>query len=80
VNTESNSQLAAFIWSVADLLGDDFKQSQYGLIILSFTLLRLLGCVLELTKTDVREASGQARCCARCTQRLQKNQYVAAGG
>nr|WP_084153527.1 type I restriction-modification system subunit M N-terminal domain-containing protein [Rheinheimera baltica] len=30
-----------------DLLRGDFKQSQYGRIILSFTLLRRLECVLE---------------------------------
>lgn len=28
------SQTAAFIWSVADLLRGDFKQSQYGRVIL----------------------------------------------
>ncbi|EPJ3696281.1 type I restriction-modification system subunit M N-terminal domain-containing protein, partial [Acinetobacter baumannii] len=36
------SQIASFIWSVADLLRGDFKQSQYGRIILPFTLLRRL--------------------------------------
>ena len=40
------SQVAAFIWSVADLLRGDFKQLQYGRIILPFTLLRRLECVL----------------------------------
>ena len=47
------SQTAAFIWSVADLLRGDFKQSQYGRIILPFTLLRRLECVLEDTKAEV---------------------------
>ncbi len=47
------SQTAAFIWSVADLLRGDFKQSQYGRIILPFTLLRRLECVLEETKAKV---------------------------
>ncbi|WP_422489550.1 type I restriction-modification system subunit M [Endozoicomonas sp. ALE010] len=50
-NTHNN--LAAFIWSVADLLRGDFKQSQYGRIILPFTLLRRLECVLEPTKEAV---------------------------
>ena len=50
-NTSNN--LAAFIWSVADLLRGDFKQSQYGRIILPFTLLRRLECVLEPTKDAV---------------------------
>ncbi|MGL4827148.1 MAG: type I restriction-modification system subunit M, partial [Vibrionaceae bacterium] len=47
------SSTAAFLWSVADLLRGDFKQSQYGRIILPFTLLRRLECVLEATKSDV---------------------------
>jgi type I restriction enzyme M protein len=47
------SQTAAFIWSVADLLRGDFKQSQYGRVILPFTLLRRLECVLALTKDAV---------------------------
>lgn len=47
------SQTAAFIWSVADLLRGDFKQSQYGRIILPFTLLRRLECVLEQSKPAV---------------------------
>jgi type I restriction enzyme M protein len=34
VNTENHSQTAAFLWSIADLLRGDFKQSQYGRIIL----------------------------------------------
>jgi len=47
------SQTAAFIWSVADLLRGDFKQSQYGRVILPFTLLRRLECVLETSKAGV---------------------------
>jgi type I restriction enzyme M protein len=54
MTTNSNfSQTAAFIWSVADLLRGDFKQSQYGRVILPFTLLRRLECVLEPSKADV---------------------------
>lgn len=49
----SFSSTAAFLWSVADLLRGDFKQSQYGRIILPFTLLRRLECVLEATKPAV---------------------------
>ncbi|HIF9358989.1 TPA: type I restriction-modification system subunit M [Photobacterium damselae] len=47
------TQTAAFIWSVADLLRGDFKQSQYGRVILPFTLLRRLECVLEESKDAV---------------------------
>lgn len=38
---------AAFIWSVADLLRGDYKQSDYGKVILPLTVLRRLDCVLE---------------------------------
>ncbi|XOB94243.1 type I restriction-modification system subunit M [Pseudomonadota bacterium 24LQ007] len=53
----NHSQTAAFIWSVADLLRGDFKQSQYGRVILPFTLLRRLECVLEPTKSQVLSAA-----------------------
>ena len=45
--------LSAFIWSVADLLRGDYKQSDYGKVILPFTVLRRLDCVLEPTKAAV---------------------------
>jgi type I restriction enzyme M protein len=51
--TTNFSSTAAFIWSVADLLRGDFRQSQYGRIILPFTLLRRLEGVLETTKESV---------------------------
>jgi type I restriction enzyme M protein len=44
---------AAFIWSVADLLRGDYRQSDYGKVILPFTLLRRLECVLEPTRDTV---------------------------
>ena len=47
------SELANFLWSVADLLRGDYRQSDYGKVILPFTLLRRLDCVLESTKDDV---------------------------
>jgi len=42
--------LSSFIWSVADLLRGDYKQSEYGRVILPFTVLRRLDCVLTDTK------------------------------
>jgi type I restriction enzyme M protein len=60
----TNPNLSSFIWSVADLLRGDYKQSEYGKVILPFTVLRRLDCVLEATKADVlaekakREAAG----------------------
>src|ERR1043166_4870758 len=49
----SGVNLSAFIWSVADLLRGDYKQSEYGKVILPFTVLRRLDCVLEKTKAAV---------------------------
>ena len=60
----SDPNLSSFIWSVADLLRGDYKQSEYGKVILPFTVLRRLDCVLEPTKVAVlaekqtREAAG----------------------
>jgi type I restriction enzyme M protein len=56
--------LNSFIWAVADLLRGDFKQADYGKVILPFTVLRRLDCVLEATKDAVlrelakRQAAG----------------------
>ena len=51
--SQNTNNQAAFIWSLADLLRGDFRQSQYGRIILPFTLLRRLECVLAPTKEAV---------------------------
>jgi len=48
---------ASFIWSIAELLRGDFKQSEYGKIVLPFTILRRLDCLLEDTKEAVLEAA-----------------------
>ncbi|RME02489.1 MAG: SAM-dependent DNA methyltransferase, partial [Bacteroidetes bacterium] len=45
--------LAAKIWSVADTLRGDFKQSEFGRVILPFAVLRRLECVLEPTRDEV---------------------------
>ncbi len=45
-----------FIWSVADeILRDDFKRSKYPDVILPFTVLRRIDCVLEPSKDKVLE-------------------------
>ncbi|HDR9587660.1 TPA: SAM-dependent DNA methyltransferase [Burkholderia stabilis] len=49
----NHQALSSFIWSVADLLRGDYKQSEYGRVILPFTVLRRLDCVLEATKPAV---------------------------
>ena len=54
--SSGKQNLSAFIWSVADLLRGDYKQSDYGKVILPFTVLRRLECVLDpiSQKTTVR--------------------------
>lgn len=47
---------ADLIWRVADLLRGDYKQSDYGKVILPMTVLRRLDCVLEPTKQKVLAA------------------------
>lgn len=49
----ADTNLSTFLWSVADLLRGDYKQSDYGKVILPFTVLRRLDCVLEPTKKAV---------------------------
>ncbi len=49
----NHQALSSFIWSVADLLRGDYKQSEYGRVILPFTILRRLDCVLESSKARV---------------------------
>ncbi len=49
----NEASLSSFLWSVADLLRGDYKQSEYGKVILPFTVLRRLDCVLAPTKQAV---------------------------
>ena len=51
----THHELAGFIWSVADLLRGDYKQSEYGKVVLPFTVLRRLDCVLAPTRQAVLE-------------------------
>jgi type I restriction enzyme M protein len=56
-NTEN---LAGLIWDIAELLRGDYKRSDYGKVILPFTVLRRLDCVLQPTKAAVLEAVPEA--------------------
>ncbi len=51
----TTTNLSSFIWSVADLLRGSYRQSDYGKVILPFTVLRRLDCILESTKDKVLE-------------------------
>jgi type I restriction enzyme M protein len=51
------NEQANFIWSIADLLRGDFKQSEYGKVILPFTVLRRFDCVLAPSKAKILEVN-----------------------
>ncbi|RZJ74983.1 MAG: SAM-dependent DNA methyltransferase [Flavobacterium sp.] len=53
-------ETANFIWAIADLLRGDYKQSDYGKVILPLTVLRRLDCVLQASKADVLKKYEQA--------------------
>lgn len=53
MTNDNLSQIVASIWSVTDLLRGDFKQTQYGRVLLPFTLLRRLECILEPAKKNI---------------------------
>jgi len=58
-NDEVIKSHAGFIWSVADLLRGDYKQSEYGRVILPMVVLRRLDCVLEPTKAKVLDTAAK---------------------
>lgn len=57
MNTSKHTELANHAWSVADLLRGEYKQSDYGKVILPFTVLRRLECVLEPTRGSVLDTA-----------------------
>lgn len=62
---------SSFIWSVADLLRGDYKQSEYGKVILPFTVLRRLDCALAGTKSTVL-----AECAAKIAAGLNPDPFL----
>lgn len=55
--SEQIKSLSSFVWSIAEVLRGDFKQSEYGNVILPFVVLRRLDCILEASKADVLKAA-----------------------
>ena len=55
--SETIQSLSGFVWSIAEILRGDFKQSEYGKVVLPFVVLRRLDCLLEDSKEVVLEAS-----------------------
>ena len=74
------SQTAAYIWSLADLLRGDFKQSQYGRVILPFTILRRLECVLEARKPKVLEQGKKLKAMKRLEEGARAKFLLKAAG
>jgi len=56
VSREAINNLSSFVWSIAEILRGDFKQSEYGKVILPFVVLRRLDCLLEDAKDAVLAA------------------------
>ncbi len=54
---QNHSEIAEFLWKIADLIKDDYEAKDYEDVILPFTLLRRLDCVLEPTREAVRKAA-----------------------
>jgi type I restriction enzyme M protein len=55
--TTQAQSLASFVWSIAEILRGDFKQADYGKVVLPFIVMRRLDCILEASKTAVLEAA-----------------------
>ncbi len=55
----THQELVGFVWSVADLLRGDYKQSEYGRVVLPLVVLRRLDCVLEPTKPVVLKKANE---------------------
>ncbi|MCX5397179.1 class I SAM-dependent DNA methyltransferase [Streptomyces sp. NBC_00102] len=53
------STLGSFIWSLADRLRGPYRPNQYGTVILPFTILRRLDCILEPDRATVRELAAR---------------------
>ncbi len=56
MTTTKVQSLSSFAWSIAEILRGDFKQSEYGKIVLPFVVLRRLDCILESSKDAVIRA------------------------
>lgn len=51
--SEQIKSLSSFVWSIAEVLRGDFKQSEYGNVVLPFVVLRRLDCILASSKQAV---------------------------
>ena len=73
----NHSEIASFIWGVADLIRDVFKRGKYQDVILPLTVLRRIDCVLAPTKAAV--LAKQAELKSKGLQDLHKQLCAASG-
>lgn len=74
----SHTEIGEFIWRIADHLRGDYEKNDNEDVILPFTLLRRLDCVLEKTRDKVREAEAQVA--GKVTEDVLKKLLVSAAG
>ncbi|MFH9265380.1 N-6 DNA methylase [Streptomyces sp. NPDC017546] len=53
------SALGSFIWLIADQLRGPYRPNQYGTVVLPFTILRRLDCILEPDRATMRELAAR---------------------
>jgi type I restriction enzyme M protein len=74
----THTEIGEFIWRIADHLRGDYEKNDNEDVILPFTLLRRLDCVLEKTRDKVRET--EAKVAGKVTDDVLKKLLVGAAG
>lgn len=74
----THSEIAEFIWRIADHLRGDYEANDYEDVILPFTLLRRLDCMLEKTREQVRQAEDKFK--GKASDDVLKKLLVGAAG
>lgn len=74
----THTEIGEFIWRIADHLRGDYEKNDNEDVILPFTLLRRLDCVLEATREKVRDAEKQAS--GKVTDEVLKKVLISAAG
>src|SRR5947207_11932443 len=74
----THSEIGEFIWRIADHLRGDYEKNDNEDVILPFTLLRRLDCVLEKTRDKVRETEENLK--GRVREEVLKKLLMGAAG
>lgn len=75
VSTEKLTSHVALIWNIADLLRGDYKEHEYGDVVLPFTVLTRLDSVLVDTKQAVLDIKATS-----VPSKVKELQYTRATG